>query len=372
MSKVSAIISTYNSERFIRECLDDLLAQSLYREGGLEIVCVVSGSEQQEAEIVSEYAARHPHIVSTITPRETMYQAWNRGIALSTGEYLTNANTDDRHSPVAFERLSKHLDANTTVALAYANCYLSTVPNETFAQNTKARWYRYPKFFGPSAVLFYQLTPQPMWRRTVHERIGFFSNELRTAGDYDFNLRFALEFKAERVGTEPLGLYLAHTEALSFKDDTLKRETDSLREKYRHVELIERLYARAGAPIATAEHRAAVHTDMGLRAIRYFPPWFEGNPHQEPDFAKICFERALACVPSSPVAMNNLMVSCVCFGEPQRGAEIAKLLVSLPGPMDIKQNAEKCLAAIASPGQTVNLGYAPSGLPFPPEEELSQ
>ena len=36
--KVSAIVSTYNSEKFIRGCLDDLVAQTLYQKGKLEIV----------------------------------------------------------------------------------------------------------------------------------------------------------------------------------------------------------------------------------------------------------------------------------------------------------------------------------------------
>ena len=41
---VSAIVSTYNSEKFIAGCLEDLVNQSIYKSGLLEIVIVNSGS----------------------------------------------------------------------------------------------------------------------------------------------------------------------------------------------------------------------------------------------------------------------------------------------------------------------------------------
>ncbi len=49
--KVSAIVSTYNSERFLRGCLDDLTTQTLYQKSELEIIVVNSGSEQNEEKI---------------------------------------------------------------------------------------------------------------------------------------------------------------------------------------------------------------------------------------------------------------------------------------------------------------------------------
>lgn len=50
--KVSAIISTYNSEKFIKGCLEDLINQTLYKKGELEIVVIDSASKQNEKEII--------------------------------------------------------------------------------------------------------------------------------------------------------------------------------------------------------------------------------------------------------------------------------------------------------------------------------
>ena len=52
---VSAIVSTYNSERFIRGCLEDLEAQTIADR--IEIIVVDSGSEQNEEAIVKRISA---------------------------------------------------------------------------------------------------------------------------------------------------------------------------------------------------------------------------------------------------------------------------------------------------------------------------
>ena len=93
---ISAIVSTYNSERFIRGCLEDLEAQTIA--DSVEIIFVNSGSEQNEEVIVKEFQQEYSNIKYIKTDeRETVYSAWNRGIKASTGKYITNANTDDRH-----------------------------------------------------------------------------------------------------------------------------------------------------------------------------------------------------------------------------------------------------------------------------------
>jgi len=57
---VSAIVSTYNSKRFIRGCLEDLENQTIADR--LEIVVVNSGSEQNEDKIVKEFQGRYSNI----------------------------------------------------------------------------------------------------------------------------------------------------------------------------------------------------------------------------------------------------------------------------------------------------------------------
>ena len=69
----------------------------------LEIIVVNSGSEQNEESVVKEFQKKYGNIVYIKTEREGLYRAWNRAIKVASGQFLTNANTDDRHRKDALE-----------------------------------------------------------------------------------------------------------------------------------------------------------------------------------------------------------------------------------------------------------------------------
>ena len=111
---VTAIVSTYASERFIRGAMEDLVAQTIFPR--TEVLVIDSASPEGEGEIVGEYARRYPeNVFYHRTPRrEPLYASWNRAIRMAKGKYLTSANADDRHSPDAFELLSGALEPSRT------------------------------------------------------------------------------------------------------------------------------------------------------------------------------------------------------------------------------------------------------------------
>lgn len=204
---VSAIVSTYNSERFMRGCLEDLQRQTIADK--LEIIVVDSNSPQNERAIVEEFQKRYSNIVYIRTQeRETLYGAWNRAVKAARGKYLTSANTDDRHRKDALEVLARNLDQHQEVTLAYADCLITEVENETF-ENTKAtRQYKWLDFNAADLLLKGCFVgPQPMWRRDAHEEHGYFEAAFVAAGDYEFWLRLAQNRKFLHV-RETLGLYL--------------------------------------------------------------------------------------------------------------------------------------------------------------------
>ena len=92
---ITAIVSTYNAERFMRGCIEDLMAQTIFKD--IEVLVIDSGSTEGESAICAEFAREHPQIRLIRTEREPLYAAWNRAIPLARGKYLTTANTDDRH-----------------------------------------------------------------------------------------------------------------------------------------------------------------------------------------------------------------------------------------------------------------------------------
>ena len=140
---VSALVSTYGSERFIRGCLADLEAQTIADR--VEIIVVDSCSPQNERAVVEEFQEQYDNIKYIRTERrETVYHAWNRAAQAAAGRYLTNANTDDRHRPDAFEILARELEDRPDCAVAYADCAVTRNENQRLETADIVGYFKWP------------------------------------------------------------------------------------------------------------------------------------------------------------------------------------------------------------------------------------
>ena len=220
---VSAIVSAYNSERFIHGCIEDLEAQSIADR--LEIVIVDSCSPQNERAIVEEMQRKYHNIKYIRTDsRETVYSAWNRGIKAASGRYITNANTDDRHRRDAFEMMVTELESRPDIALVYADVIMTEKENETFERHTPCGNFTW--FDWDRDKLLYQgcfMGPQPMWRRSVHDEYGYFDESMVSSGDYEFWLRISQTHNFFHIDT-PLGLYLKSPQSIEHRNREIQRE----------------------------------------------------------------------------------------------------------------------------------------------------
>ena len=96
---ISALVSTYGAERYMRALLEDLERQTIADQ--MEIVIIDSASPEDEQGIVREFQQQYDNIRYYRTDeRENSHRALNRAIDKARGRYLTLANTDDRHRPV--------------------------------------------------------------------------------------------------------------------------------------------------------------------------------------------------------------------------------------------------------------------------------
>ncbi len=231
--KVSAIVSTYNSEKFIEGCLQDLVDQTLYKNGLLEIVIIDSGSQQNEEEIVKKFQTKYPNIVYQKTPeREGIYSAWNRGIKLAKGKYITNANTDDRHKLDGLEIMSNCLDEDQNIGVVYSNQFVTNHENQTYNNHIRTGSFDWPDFDRIQLVHCAICGPQPMWRKEIHDVYGYFDESLIVAGDYEMWLRISDKVGFHHIN-EYLGLYLLADLSIEHRNNKeMESETNHLRASY--------------------------------------------------------------------------------------------------------------------------------------------
>ena len=90
--KVSVIIPVYNVEKYLRECLDSVVNQTLKE---IEIICVDDGSTDSSLDILKEYACKDNRI--TVITQKNLHAgvARNAGLAVARGEYLSFLDSDD-------------------------------------------------------------------------------------------------------------------------------------------------------------------------------------------------------------------------------------------------------------------------------------
>ncbi|MCG7853087.1 MAG: glycosyltransferase, partial [Methanosarcinaceae archaeon] len=229
---VSAIVSTYNSEHFIRGCLEDLVNQTLYKKGDLEIIVVNSGSEQNEEIIVKEFQKKYDNIKYIKTEqRESVYQAWNRGIKAARGKYITSANTDDRLREDAYEKMVEILANNQTVGVVYADQWISESPNIIFHDCEKNEGLIWPEFFPELCVSVCTIGPQPMWRKDLHSKYGLFDESLNSAGDYEFWARISNKVEFYHI-PDFLGVYYRNPKGIESSYGFNQQETILVRKSY--------------------------------------------------------------------------------------------------------------------------------------------
>lgn len=310
MIKVSALVSLYNAMEFVEGCLEDLVQQTIFQRGEMEIVVIDSNSPQDERSVVELYQARYPNIVYHRTEeRETLYQAWNRGIELARGQYLTNANADDRHRPDGIECHVKVLDARPDIDLVYADVYQSRVPNQPFRDNPRQVEYRYPTFYAPYSLIFHQFGCQPVWRRRIHAKMGGFDPTYRAAGDWDFCVRFTLAgFKALHI-KQALGSFLERDDSISSADSTSNKEQKEVRAKYLNKAVILALYYHEGRPIETPEDQARVFTEFAAQASTVSLPWTPGKLFNDQNAALVACRAAVDVAAGNPRVAWNMGVA---------------------------------------------------------------
>lgn len=90
--KVSVIIPVYNTELYLRRCLDSIINQT-YK--NLQIIIVNDGSTDSSLAICNEYANKDERICLIQKINEGQSVARNLGLDISEGEYITFVDSDD-------------------------------------------------------------------------------------------------------------------------------------------------------------------------------------------------------------------------------------------------------------------------------------
>lgn len=92
MPKVSVIVPVYGVEKYLRECLDSILSQTLI---DMEILLIDDGGDDKCPHIIDDYAQKDSRIVAIHKQNGGYGQSCNVGLERATGEYISIIEPDD-------------------------------------------------------------------------------------------------------------------------------------------------------------------------------------------------------------------------------------------------------------------------------------
>jgi len=118
MTKISIIVPVYNTEKYLAQCLDSIIKQTLK---DIEILCIDDGSKDNSLEILNEYAAKDDRIKIFAQKNSGPGAARNLGIQNATGEYLTFVDSDDWLKENAMECIYNFAKEKNTDMLFFSN-----------------------------------------------------------------------------------------------------------------------------------------------------------------------------------------------------------------------------------------------------------
>jgi len=209
MSTISALISAYHGAEWLDARIGNLFDASDHVVDPI-VVCQINSEEDK---IASQYNIK---IIRTFDI-PTIGKAWNMAIAESTGEYLTTANTDDKFYSGGLTRMVDLLDVMDKIGLVFSQVDLDN-------GRSKIAWKRIGNRTGEIINIYemlkrrYFIGSMPVWRRSIHEKVGLFREDYKVASDYDMWVRMAKDNVRFFYFAESLGVYLKRPGSLEHRN----------------------------------------------------------------------------------------------------------------------------------------------------------
>jgi glycosyltransferase involved in cell wall biosynthesis len=199
--KFSIVTPCFNSAGTIRETIESVANQE-FRDW--EHIVMDGGSKDGTLEILKSY----PHLKWISEKDEGHYDAMNKGIARSTGEYIVILNADDCFRPGGLAKVAAALEKHPEWDGLFADViYVDTHGKEIY-RRAEAKYDFGVLLYAQDYICHHTL----FVRREVYARIGVYrSKDFRNSADYEFKLRLGREHC--RIGHLPEYLvnYRYHT-----------------------------------------------------------------------------------------------------------------------------------------------------------------
>ena len=177
--KISIITISFNAKATIEKTLQSV-ANQLYK--NIEHIIVDGGSKDNTLEICNSF----PHVSKIISePDKGVYDAFNKGLKLATGDIIGFLNADDVFFNENSVQEIANAFSNTETDIVYGN--LDYVNKEG---KVIRNWISGPYEKGLVKKAWMPAHPTFYCKKEVYDRLGGYNDSFKIAGDFELCLRF--------------------------------------------------------------------------------------------------------------------------------------------------------------------------------------
>ena len=185
--KVSIITVTYNSEKYLEQCIESVIMQG-YK--NIEHIIIDGKSTDDTIPIIKKY---NTHIAKWISETDRgMYDAINKGMEMATGDIIGILNSDDMlDSNDVIECIVKAFEEKQVDSIYGDLEYVDPSDTNKIYRIWKGKTYKRSLFnFGwmPAHPTFY-------FRTYLFKKFGGYENHYFSAADYEFMARYLYRYR---------------------------------------------------------------------------------------------------------------------------------------------------------------------------------
>ena len=196
---LSVIVANYNNEKFIRDCLESILAQT-YKD--LEIVVADDHSTDTSSHVIGQYEKKYPQIVKGI------FNHINRGVAFTRhnailrakGKYITTLDSDDyyydsRKLEKEVELMRFYKEKNDKDILAFSNTVMVTGDKTVIKQRGNSQTIKDGMIFDEITTRSCMIPRDFIMKRSTYFEVGGYDFSIPIYEDWDLKIRLARKYE---------------------------------------------------------------------------------------------------------------------------------------------------------------------------------
>ncbi len=189
--KVSIVTGTYNSEKYVADCVSSINDQSY---DNIEHIIIDGASTDGTVAKIKNTPNRVSQLISE--KDRGIYDAMNKGLKLAKGEVIGILNSDDFYN--SHDVIATVVDCfqDDKVDLVFGNLfYVNQQNTDTIVRKWRSGPYTdngFKKGWHPAHPSFFV-------RRRVYEQYGYFDLEFKLAADFELMLRFLEKHRLNSV-----------------------------------------------------------------------------------------------------------------------------------------------------------------------------